>query len=112
VDTVCDGSIGCNRYEGRLRTKPPHGKGNPPAARGTLALRYTDALIWTPAHIAPDVAAAVLDHFSPAQARELTLDVMRNASNKIAVALKADAPRVQQGTERYLIDADGQPVYG
>ena len=37
---------------------------------------------------------------------------MRNASNKIAVALKADAPRVQQGTERYRIDVDGQPVYG
>ena len=36
---------------------------------------------------------------------------MRNASNKIAVALKADAPRVEQGTERYLIDADGQTVY-
>ena len=29
-----------------------------------------------------------------------------------AVALQADAPRVPQGTERYLIDADGQPVYG
>ena len=76
------------------------------------ALRYADALIWTPARIAPDVAAGVLDHFTSAQARELTLDVMRNASNKIAVALKADAPRVPQGTERYLIDADGQPVYG
>lgn len=76
------------------------------------ALRYADALIWTPAHIGPDVAAGVLDHFSSSQARELTLDVMRNASNKIAVALKADAPRVQQGTERYVIGADGQPVYG
>lgn len=76
------------------------------------ALRYADALIWTPAHIGSNVAAGVLDHFTSDQARELTLDVMRNASNKIAVALKADAPRVQQGTERYLIGADGQPVYG
>ncbi len=42
---------------------------------------------------------------------ELTLDVMRNASNKIAVSLAADAPRVEHGTERYLIDADGQTVY-
>lgn len=75
------------------------------------ALRYADALIWTPAHIEPAVAAGVIAHFSPAAARELTLDVMRNASNKIAVALKADAPRVEQGTERYLIDADGQTVY-
>ena len=36
---------------------------------------------------------------------------MRNASNKIAVALGGDAPRVEHGTERYLLDADGQPVY-
>ena len=53
----------------------------------------------------------MLQHFSTVQARELTLDVMRNASNKIAVALRADAPRVEQGTSLYTIDADGQPVY-
>lgn len=76
------------------------------------ALRYADALIWSPAHIPSDVVDIVLQHFSPAQARELTLDVMRNASNKIAVALKADAPRVEHGTERYVVDADGQVVYG
>jgi alkylhydroperoxidase family enzyme len=75
------------------------------------ALRYTDALIWSPSRIEPAVAADVLQYFSPAQARELTLDVMRNASNKIAVALRADAPRVEQGTSLYTIDADGQPVY-
>jgi alkylhydroperoxidase family enzyme len=75
------------------------------------ALRYADALIWSPSRIDPAVAADVLQHFPPAQARELTLDVMRNASNKIAVALRADAPRVEQGTSLYTIDADGQPVY-
>ena len=75
------------------------------------ALRYADALIWSPSHIEHAVAADVLQHFSPVQARELTLDVMRNASNKIAVAMKADAPRVEQGTSLYTIDADGQPVY-
>ena len=75
------------------------------------ALRYADALIWSPSQIEPAVAADVLQHFSPVQARELTLDVMRNASNKIAVALKADAPRVGQGTSLYTIDADGRPVY-
>jgi alkylhydroperoxidase family enzyme len=76
------------------------------------ALRYADALIWSPAHIPSDVVDSVLQHFSPAQARELTLDVMRNASNKIAVALTADAPRVERGIERYIVDADGQVVYG
>jgi alkylhydroperoxidase family enzyme len=75
------------------------------------ALRYADALIWSPARISPAVASGVREHFSHDQARELTLDVMRNASNKIAVSLKADAARVENGTERYLIDADGQTVF-
>ena len=71
----------------------------------------SDALIWTPSRIEPTVAAGVRDHFTDDEALELTLDVMRNAANKIAVALGADAPRVAEGTERYLIDADGQTVY-
>ena len=36
-------------------------------------------------------------HFSDAEAVELTFDMMRNASNKVAVALGGDAPRVEQG---------------
>ena len=75
------------------------------------ALRYADALIWSPARISPAVAAGVRKHFSLEQARELTLDVMRNASNKIAVAFKADAARVEDGTERYVIDIDGQTQF-
>jgi len=75
------------------------------------ALRYADALIWSPARISPAVAAGVREHFTLEQARELTLDVMRNASNKIAVALKADAARIEQGTERYVIDVDGQTQF-
>ncbi len=79
--------------------------------RVKTALRYTDALIWTPAHLAVDDAAEVRSRFSDAEAVELTFDIMRNASNKVAVALGADAPRVEQGTERYLLDADGQTVF-
>ncbi|KAA1251713.1 carboxymuconolactone decarboxylase family protein [Mycobacterium simiae] len=79
--------------------------------RAKAALRYTDALIWSPAHLAVDAAAEVRSRFSAAEAIELTFDMMRNASNKIAVSLGADAPRVQQGTERYLIGADGQTVF-
>ncbi|HET6736708.1 carboxymuconolactone decarboxylase family protein [Mycobacterium sp.] len=75
------------------------------------ALRYADALIWSPANITSDVAAGVRKHFSGDEAVELTLDIMRNACNKIAVSLAADAPRVEHGTERYEIDADGQTVY-
>lgn len=79
--------------------------------RAKAALRYADALIWTPAHLAVDVAAEVRSRFSDVEAIELTFDIMRNASNKVAVALGADAPRVHAGTERYLIGADGQTVF-
>ncbi|GFG69996.1 carboxymuconolactone decarboxylase family protein [Mycolicibacter senuensis] len=75
------------------------------------ALRYVDALIWTPARIDADVAAGVRRHFTDDQSIELTLDVMRNAGNKIAVSLGADAPRVAEGTEPYLLNADGQTVF-
>jgi alkylhydroperoxidase family enzyme len=79
--------------------------------RHKAALRYVDTLIWVPGHIDDSVAAGVRAHFSEAEAVELTLDVMRNASNKIAVALAGDAPRVEQGTEQYLLDVDGQTVF-
>jgi alkylhydroperoxidase family enzyme len=79
--------------------------------RAKAALRYTDGLIWTPAHLVADVAAEVRSEFSEAEAVELTFDIMRNASNKVAVSLGADAPRVEQGTERYLLDVDGQTVF-
>ncbi|BCI54055.1 hypothetical protein NIIDNTM18_33330 [Mycolicibacterium litorale] len=75
------------------------------------ALRYVDALVWTPSAIPAEVARDVRRHFPEDQAVELTLDVMRNATNKIAVALGADAPRVASGTERYVIDDDGQTVF-
>jgi hypothetical protein len=70
-----------------------------------------DALVWTPSTIDDDVAAGKLAHYSDAVALEITFDVMRNATNKIAVALGGDAPRIEEGTERYLLGLDGQPVY-
>ena len=80
--------------------------------RHKAALRYVDALIWTPAAIAPEVAAGVRSYFTEAESYELTVDVMRNAGNKIAVALGADAPNVASGTERFHIDENGQAVAG
>ncbi len=79
--------------------------------RAKAALRYTDGLIWTPAHLVADDVAEVRSRFAEAEAVELTFDIMRNASNKVAVSLAADAPRVERGTERYLIGADGQTVF-
>ncbi|KUI23171.1 hypothetical protein AU195_17530 [Mycobacterium sp. IS-1496] len=80
-------------------------------AEHKAALRYVDALVWTPSAIPLDVALGVRACFSEDESIELTLDVMRNATNKIAVAFRADAPRVASGTERYLVDDDGQTVF-
>src|SRR5262245_60618202 len=55
--------------------------------RHKAALRYVDALIWKPSGIDAAVAAGVRDHFTEDEAFELTLEVMRNAANKIMVAL-------------------------
>lgn len=74
------------------------------------ALRYVDALIWTPSRIDDEVAAGVRKHFSEDQAFELTWDVMRNACNKIMVSLGADAALVEDGVELFSVDADGQTV--
>jgi alkylhydroperoxidase family enzyme len=79
--------------------------------RHKAALRYVDALIWSPGHIDRGIAAGMRAHFSDAEAVELTFDVMRNASNKVAVALGGDAPRVEHGTEQYLLDVDGHTVF-
>jgi alkylhydroperoxidase family enzyme len=79
--------------------------------RQKAALRYADALIWSPGHIDRGIVAAVRAQFSDDEAAELTFDVMRNASNKVAVALAGDAPRVESGTEEYLLDANGETVF-
>jgi alkylhydroperoxidase family enzyme len=82
------------------------------SAAQKAALALTDALIWQPAHLSDEVLAAVRAHLTPAQAVELVLDVMRNAGNKIAVALAADAPNVTDGVEIYDINPDGTLTYG
>ena len=79
--------------------------------RHKAALRYVDALIWSPSRVDPEVAVGVRTHFSQEAALELTLDVMRNACNKIMVSLGADAPRVEEGTEWFRVDAQGHAVF-
>ena len=59
------------------------------------------------AAIPDDVVAGVRRHLTEAQAVEVVLDVVRNAANKIAVALRADAPEVVKGVQLFTTDADG-----
>jgi alkylhydroperoxidase family enzyme len=76
------------------------------------AIRLTDAMIWTPAAIPPDVVAALRTELTQQQRVELVLDITRNALNKVAVALAADAPHVETGVEIYDVDAEGNLLYG
>lgn len=76
------------------------------------ALALTDAFIWTPGRIGDEEIAEVAKHFTPAQQVELVLDVARNASNKFAVSMAADAANVDEGYEVYEVHADGRIEYG
>jgi hypothetical protein len=69
-----------------------------------LALRVVDAFVWEPLHWPPGLGEQVVNALGPAAATELTLDLVRNAANKIAVAFGADAPQVETGVEYYDID--------
>jgi len=77
----------------------------PPETKAALAL--VDAIIWTPDALPPDVVEDVRARLTPAQTVEVVLDVVRNAANKIAVALGADAPEVTEGVQLFRTDADG-----
>jgi hypothetical protein len=69
-----------------------------------LALQVVDAFVWQPIRWPPGLGAQVVDALGPAVATELTLDIVRNAANKIAVAFAADDPQVETGVEYYDID--------
>ncbi|MGO4255126.1 carboxymuconolactone decarboxylase family protein [Marmoricola sp. RAF53] len=77
----------------------------PGPAKAALAL--TDALVLTPDDVPAAAAAAARAHLTEDQVVEVVLDVMRNAANKIAVALGADAATVTDGVELFTTDADG-----
>ena len=81
----------------------------PPLQKAALAM--TDAMIWTPAGTGP-AARKLMEVTTVSQRVELVSDVTRNALNKIAVALAADAAHVEDGIEIYDVDPDGELVYG
>ncbi len=76
------------------------------------ALAFTDAMIWTPGRIDAAVVGELQLAATEAQQVELVLDVTRNALNKVAVALGADAAHVEDGIEIYDVEGDGTLVYG
>lgn len=81
-----------------------------PAQRA--ALGFAEAMLGTPGRVDRDRARALRAHFTPAACVELVLDVTRNATNKVAVALAADTPRVETGYEIYDVTPEGELLYG
>ncbi len=69
-----------------------------------LALQVVDAFVWQPIQWPPWLGKQVVEALGPAAATELTLDIIRNAANKIAIAFDADDPQVESGVEYYDID--------
>jgi hypothetical protein len=74
------------------------------SAAQALALQVVDAFVWQPIEWPLGLGEQVVDGLGPAVATELILDIVRNASNKIAVAFDADDPQVETGVEYYDID--------
>jgi alkylhydroperoxidase family enzyme len=76
-----------------------------------VALRLCDAIITGPGSVGATLAGQVHEWFTPVQAVELVMDVMRNSGQKIAVALAADDPHVTSGIERFEITRRGDVRY-
>ena len=71
-----------------------------------------DAIIWHPARIADGQVDDVRATFTPEQAVELILDVMRNGWNKTTVAAQLDEAHVADQIEVYQYHDDGTVEFG
>jgi alkylhydroperoxidase family enzyme len=80
--------------------------------RSKVALRLTDALLWQPAAYPDGLVEQVRATFSPDETIEIVLDLVRNAANKVAVALQADQAVVAVGVEYFSVGRDGALSYG
>jgi alkylhydroperoxidase family enzyme len=76
-------------------------------AEAKAALALVDAMIWTPHAIPSQTVDAVRRDLTARQSVEVVLDVVRNSTNKIAVALGADVAEVSEGVQLFTTDADG-----
>ncbi len=80
--------------------------------RSKVALRLVDAVLWQPASYPDGLVEQVRAAFSPQETLEMVLDLVRNAANKVAVALQADQPVVAVGVEYFSVSRDGTLAYG
>ena len=78
--------------------------------RQRAALALADAVIWQPTELDAALARRVRSALSDAEVVEVVLDLVRNATNKIAVSLGGDEAVVTEGVEYYDVDAGGEVV--
>jgi alkylhydroperoxidase family enzyme len=74
------------------------------------ALELADAVIWQPGTLDDETAVRLRTHLTDHEIVEIILDLVRNATNKIAVSLGGDEAVVTEGVEFYDIDATGEVV--
>jgi alkylhydroperoxidase family enzyme len=75
--------------------------------RQRTALALADAVIWQPTAIDDALVTRVRADLTDAEVVEIVLDLVRNATNKIAVSLGGDEAVVTDGVEYYDVDATG-----
>jgi alkylhydroperoxidase family enzyme len=80
------------------------------SARHAAALAFVDAIITQPTDLDATKIANLRAHFSATEIHEMLHDVVRNSSNKFAVAVGGDAAVVESGIEHYDLDAEGDVV--
>jgi alkylhydroperoxidase family enzyme len=71
------------------------------------ALGLAEAMVTQPASLSAPLADEIRRQFAASEVVELVYDIVRNSSQKAAVALAADAPVVEQGVEYFDIDQLG-----
>ncbi len=79
-------------------------------ARTRAAVDLVDATFVGPPHLDDELFGRLIQSFDAEQLVELTSFLLRNATNKVAVAFGADAAIVEDGYEYQVIDADGQTI--
>lgn len=87
-------------------------RGGALSPRHKAAIAFAEALTWQPGHLDAAVIAGVRAHFSPTEAVELAIDMMRNSCNKISVAMGTDGAHVADGVEIYDVNPDGSVDFG
>lgn len=89
-----------------------HGAPTETDPRTGAALRFVDEILAHPGRLTEATIGGIKKNFDPPALTELVLDIARNATNKVAVAFAADAPRVESGFEVCEVQPDGSTRYG